>query len=361
MAESMATTMASGQQAVEVKIGDRLVGEAHPPLVIAEVGINHEGDVNKALQCVDAAVAAGAECIKFQCHITEAEMIPTDMTPGDISSEKLWDIIERCELTADEERRVQNYCAEKDILYLSTPFSREAADRLQAMDVPAFKIGSGECNNLPLVDHIGRFGKPVILSTGMNDPQTIAPSVEILRSHSCPMVLMHCTSLYPTPFAKVRLQAISELRDLFGVPVGFSDHSPGIHCSVASVALGACVIEKHFTISREWPGPDNPISIEPDELASLVSHANDVFLARGGSKTVLSEEQPVIDFAFASVVTIRPVSAGEEFSADNLWVKRPGTGGFHAREYQKLIGRVASRDIPADTALAPGDIVNAEV
>ena len=147
-------------------IAGRRVSSDHPPLVIAEVGINHEGDVNKAIQLVDAAADAGAELVKFQCHITEKEMVPTDMTPGEISKEKLWDIIKRCELSEDEERRVQAHCAKKGVIYLSTPFSREAADRLNAMGVPAFKIGSGECNNLPLLDHIATFGKPVVMSTG---------------------------------------------------------------------------------------------------------------------------------------------------------------------------------------------------
>ena len=150
-------------------IAGRKIGPDFPPFVIAEVGINHEGDITKALACVDAAADAGAEVIKFQCHITDAEMVPTDMTPGDISTDKLWDIIKRCELTPDEERQVQEHCQTKGLMYLSTPFSREAADRLNDMGVPAFKIGSGECNNLPLLEHIAKFGKPIILSTGMND------------------------------------------------------------------------------------------------------------------------------------------------------------------------------------------------
>src|ERR1019366_8985095 len=173
-----------------------MLGPSHPPLVIAEAGINHEGEFTKAIELVDAAADAGAEVIKFQCHITEKEMVPTDMTPGKISKEKLWDIIKRCELTEDEERGVQAHCQKRGILYLSTPFSREAADRLNDMAVPAFKIGSGECNNLPLLDHIARLGKPMILSTGMNDISSVKRSVEAIRSHGTPLALMHCTSLY---------------------------------------------------------------------------------------------------------------------------------------------------------------------
>jgi N-acetylneuraminate synthase len=198
----------------EFVLAGRNVGADHPPLVIAEVGINHEGDVNKALQLVDAAAAAGAELLKFQCHITEKEMVPTDMTPGKISREKLWDIIKRCELSETEERRVQGYCGEKGLIYLSTPFSREAADRLNAMNVAAFKIGSGECNNLPLLDHIARFGKPIIMSTGMNDLPSIKRSVDVLRDR-VPFALMHCTSMYPTPYDKVRLGGISDLMNAF--------------------------------------------------------------------------------------------------------------------------------------------------
>ena len=183
----------------EFAIGSRLVGPDHPPLVLVEVGINHEGSLERALQLVDAAGDAGAEVVKFQCHITEKEMVPTDMTPGEISTEKLWDIIKRCELTEDEERQVQAYCERKGVIYLSTPFSREAADRLNAMGVPAFKIGSGECNNFPLLDHIAAMGKPIILSTGMNDLTSIRKAVDTIAAHGVPLALLDCTSMYPTP------------------------------------------------------------------------------------------------------------------------------------------------------------------
>ena len=232
---------------IPFQIGDRLIGEEFPPFVMAEVGINHEGDFEKALQMVDAASVAGADCVKFQCHITEAEMIPTDMTPGKISEERLWDIIKRCELNEDEERQVQAYCEEKGILYLCTPFSREAVDRLEEMGVSAYKIGSGECNNLPLLDHVARKRKPVILSTGMNDIHSIRKSVNLLSEHGVQLALMHCTSLYPTPYDMVRLGAIRKLQEEFQLPVGLSDHSLGIYTSLGAVALGACILEKHFT------------------------------------------------------------------------------------------------------------------
>src|SRR5688572_24606395 len=339
------------------RIGSRDVGLDHPPLVIAEVGINHEGSFEKAISLVDAAVGAGAELVKFQCHITEKEMVPTDMTPGEISKEKLWDIIKRCELNADEERRVQKYCNEKSIIYLSTPFSREAADRLDAMGVPAFKIGSGECNNIPLLQHIAAKGKPMIVSTGMNDLDSVRKSVAAIKQFNVPLALMHCTSMYPTPYEKVRLGAIADLQAAFpGVPLGLSDHSLNIWTCLGAVALGACLLEKHFTISREWPGPDTGISIEPDELKDLIDGSRAIWRARGGSKTILAEEQPVIDFAYATVVTIAPVKAGDVFSRDNIWVKRPGVGKILAERFDDVIGRKATKSIAAEVHVNPEDV-----
>lgn len=338
-------------------IGARPVGPDHPPLVIAEVGINHEGSLDKAIAMVDAAADAGCEVVKFQCHITEKEMVPTDMTPGEISKEKLWDIIKRCELNEDEERRVQAYCRDKGVIYMSTPFSREAADRLNAMGVPAFKIGSGECNNTPLLDHIARMGKPMILSTGMNDLASIRRSVDTIRRHGVPLVLLHCTSMYPTPYEKVRLGAIDDLKRNFpDTPIGLSDHSLNIWTCLGAVALGACVLEKHFTISRSWPGPDTGISIEPNELHDLIVGSRAIWQARGGSKTILPDEQPVIDFAYATVVTIAPVKAGERFTRDNVWVKRPGTGKILAERLDDVIGRTAARDLPAEVHVSPEDV-----
>lgn len=340
----------------EFQIGTRLVGPDYPPFILAEVGINHEGDVKKALQMVDAAISAGAEAIKFQCHITEKEMIPTDMTPGDISNEKLWDIIKRCELTEDEERRVQSYCLEKEIIYLSTPFSREAADRLNDMNVSAFKIGSGECNNLPLLEHVANFGKPVILSTGMNNLSSVKRSVGILKGR-VPYALLHCTSMYPTPYPKVRLGAINQLQQEFtNVPIGLSDHSLGNWTSYGAVALGASIIEKHFTISRSWPGPDTGISIEPDELENLIKGSRAIWEARGGSKTIDCEEQAVIDFAYATVVSTQAIKRGDTLNESNVWVKRPGTGLISASQLKNVIGCRALRDIPVDQHISPNDL-----
>ena len=340
----------------EFQLGSRTIGEEHPPFVIAEVGINHEGELWKALACVDAAVAAGAECVKFQTHITEAEMIETDMRPGKISEERLWDIIKRCELSADKEREVKEYCESRGVMFFCTPFSREAADRLEKLDVVGFKIGSGECNNLPLLRHIARKGRPMVLSTGMNDLASVRRSVAAIQELGCPLMLMHCTSTYPSQPSEMRLGAITQLRSEFGLAVGLSDHSRGIYTALGAVALGACALEKHFTLTQKWPGPDVPFSIEPSDLEHLIKGSRAIWEARGGEKTVLANEQPVIDFAYASVVSIAPLRRGELFSDKNTWVKRPGNGPLRAADLESVIGRAASRDIPAGVQIQPSDL-----
>jgi sialic acid synthase SpsE len=340
----------------ELRIGERWIGAAHPPLVIAEIGINHEGDAAKARRMVDDAHAAGAECVKFQCHVIDDEMIPNSVIPGN-ASESIWDIMSRCALSEREDRCLKEYVESQGMLYLSTPFSRAAADRLEAMGVRAYKIGSGECNNYPLIRHVASFGKPVILSTGMNDLESIQPAVEILRQRSLPYALMHCTSMYPTPYANVRLGALNDLAGRFPDAVlGLSDHSIGNYTCLAAVALGARVLEKHFTSDKSWPGPDIPISIDPAELRDLVEGSRAVFAALGGRKSVLAEEQPTIDFAYACVVAIRDIAGGDTFSLENIWVKRPGTGAIRAASFEGLLGRVAARPIRKDAQLALEDL-----
>lgn len=340
----------------ELRIGDRQLTDGAPPLVIAEIGINHEGDVAKAKRMVDDAAAAGCECVKFQCHVVEDEMIRNDVVPAN-ALESIWDIVSRCALNEDDERALKRYVEEAGLLYLSTPFSRAAANRLEAMDVPAYKIGSGECNNYPLVRHIAGFGKPVILSTGMNDLDSIRPAVQILREAGVPYAVMHCTSMYPTPYSKVRLGAIADLREAFPeAVVGLSDHSIGNYTCIAAVALGARILEKHFTSDKTWPGPDVPISMDPAELRDLVQGAQAVFEALGGRKTILAEEQPTIDFAYACVVTIKDIRQGEPFSAANVWVKRPGTGEIKARDFDRVLGRTAARSLRANTQVRWEDV-----
>lgn len=346
----------SHAQTPEFEIAGRRIGRRHAPLVIAEIGINHEGHYDKAIRMVDDAVAAGAECVKFQSHVVDDEMIPNDVVPGN-TTETIWDIMVRCALSEEEERELKAYVESKGLIYLCTPFSRAAADRLEKMNVVAYKIGSGECNNYPLIEHIAAWRKPVLLSTGMNDIKSITPSVEILRQAGVPYALFHCTSIYPTPYAKVRLGALTELASAFPDAVlGLSDHSMGNYTCNAAVPLGASLLEKHFTSDLSWPGPDVPISIDPPQLKALVEGSRAIHQALGGHKTILPEEKPTIDFAYACVVTTAAIGAGEVASAHNVWVKRPGTGEIKAVDYERVLGRQLKRALPKNAQLRWDDL-----
>ena len=340
----------------EFYLGKRKIGPSEPPLVIAEIGINHEGDFDKAIQMVDDAYKAGCECAKFQSHVIDDEMIPNKVIPGN-AKESIWDIMSRCAMTEKQEREIKAYVESKGMIFLSTPFSRAAAVRLESMGVGAYKIGSGECNNYPLIKHIAAYGKPVILSTGMNSIETVAPSVNILRRMKVPFALMHCTSIYPTPYEKVRLGALAQLAKTFPDAVlGLSDHSMGNYTCFASVALGASILEKHFTSDKNWPGPDVSLSIDPEELKDLIIGSRAIYASLGGNKDILTQEQPTIDFAYACVVTIQPIKKGERLGKDNIWCKRPGTGEIKAKDYESLCGRVASRDLANNTQVSWKDL-----
>ena len=334
-----------------INIGGRIIGRDYEPFVIAEIGINHEGSLSKAKRMVDDAKKAGAECVKFQSHIIEDEMIENSVIPGN-AKESIWDIMKRCALTEAEEIELKKYVEGLGMIYLCTPFSRTAADRLQKMGVPAFKIGSGECNNYPLIEHVASFGKPVILSTGMNNIKSIKKSVFILEKYKVGYALLHCTSIYPTPYEKVRLNALADLKENFkNTIIGLSDHSIGNYTSFAAVSLGASIIEKHFTSDKNWVGPDISISITPLELSDLIKGCKAIHKALGGKKTILEEETPTIKFAYASVVAIKDIEKGEYFTKDNLWVKRPGTGEIRPDSYSKILGKKAKKDIKKDSQL----------
>jgi N-acetylneuraminate synthase len=342
----------------EFRIARRMVAPEHSPLVIPEIGINHNGDVGVALTMIDAAIGAGAEIVKFQSHVVEDEMShhADSVIPGN-ADVSIYEIMASAAITADEERRLKDYCDEKGVIFLCTPFSRKAADRLAMLNVDAFKIGSGECNNYPLVEHIAGFGKPVILSTGMNTIASIGRSVEILRRNRVAFGLLHCTNVYPTPPRLVRLGAMVEMQAAFpDAVIGLSDHTLNNATCVGAIALGASIVERHFTDTRDRNGPDIVCSMTPDELSQLINWSRDLHAARGGNKGPVPEEQPTIDFAYASVVTTQEVEAGAEFSKKNIWVKRPGTGEILAEHYSSILGRRARRRIASDEQLRWKDI-----
>ena len=340
----------------EFRIGSRTVGIHYEPLVVAEIGINHEGNFDKAKRMVDEAYAAGCECVKFQCHVIDDEMIPNDVVPANANA-TIWEIISRCALTEEEDRRLKRHVELLGMIYLSTPFGRAAADRLERLGVSAYKVGSGECNNYPLIEHIASKQRPVILSTGMNDLDSIAPAVDRLKAAGVPYALLHCTSMYPTPYEKVRLGALAELGRRFeGVVLGLSDHSLGNYTCFAAVALGASILEKHFTVDKLWPGPDVPISIDPNELRDLIAGTKAIHAALGGEKLVLTEELPTMAFAYACVVAIKDIQTGEHLTRENIWVKRPGTGEIKAADYESVLGRVVRHALRKDAQLAWADM-----
>jgi len=325
----------------ELIISGRKIGPQYPPFVIAEIGINHGGDYHKAVQMIDAAASAGCECIKFQCHVVEDEMVPNDVIPGN-ADESIWNIMSRCALTEDEEYRLKQYAESKNMIYLSTPFSRAAAIRLEKLHIPAFKIGSGECNNYPLIEHVAQYGKPVILSTGMNDIKKIKKATRIFKKYKTPFALMHCTSIYPTPYNKIHLGALKDLADTFpSIILGLSDHSRSIYPCLGAVALGASILERHFTSDKTLDGPDIDISMNPEELKSLIKGSLSIHQSLGGQKVIHQEEQATINFAYACVVAIQDIKEGERISDKNIWVKRPGTGEIKAEHYGELLGKTS--------------------
>jgi len=339
----------------EFNIGNRKIGYHHNPVVIAEIGINHQGSLEIAKKIVDAAVSAGVEIIKHQTHIVSEEMsyLAKKTIPGN-SQKSIYDIIDECSLNENDERELMLYTKSKGVIFISTPFSKAAADRLQSFDIPAFKIGSGECNNYPLIEYICSFGKPIILSTGMNNLKSVKKAVDIFRKKKIPFALLHTTNLYPTPPSLVRLGAMTELKQAFpDAIVGLSDHTTNNLSCLGAVALGASILERHFTDSMSRSGPDIVCSMNPKELAELIKSSIILKQERGGSKNNLIEEEQVTrDFAFATVVTTTHIKKDELFSKKNLWVKRPGIGQIKAENYESILGKRATREIGKDEHLS---------
>lgn len=341
-----------------IEINNRKIGSNFEPLVIAEIGINHNGNLKTAMEMVDAAYRAGIEVVKHQTHIIEDEMSKEarKVIPGnaDIS---IYDIMESCALNEKDEIILKEYVESKGMIFLSTPFSRAAADRLEKMGVCAYKIGSGEMNNFPLIKHIAQFGKPMIVSTGMNNIESVRKVVHILKSYNVQFALLHTTNLYPTPPKLVRLGAMQELmREFPDTVIGLSDHTINNNACKAAIALGASIVERHFTDRMDRKGPDIVCSMDEFSAKELVQSSKEIFKMRGGNKEACKEEKVTIDFAFATVVTIKDIKKGEKFTKENLWVKRPGTGEILAENFENILGKISKNDIKKDTHLRWDDI-----
>lgn len=344
----------------KIEIGGHVVGPGCPCFMIAEAGVNHNGNLGMALQLVDVAVRAGADAVKFQTF--RAECVVTKETPKAAyqkettgSDESQLQMLKKLELSPDGHRELQAYCGKRGILFLSSPFDEKSADFLEGLDIPAFKIPSGEITNLPFLGHVARKGKPMIVSTGMSSLEEVKSAVAIIHNTgNSGLILLHCVSAYPANAADANLMAMQTMATAFDVPVGYSDHTLGIEVALAAVALGACVIEKHFTLDRNLPGPDHRASLEPDELRILVNGVRTVEAALGhGRKEPAPCEADIAAVARKSIVTACDIPAGTIVTRDLIVMKSPGTG-LQPSMLGQIIGRIAAQDIPADTVITAG-------
>ncbi len=322
--------------------------------IIAEAGDNHNGSLELAYQLIDKAVEAGADCVKFQTFVTE-EVISKRAEKAEYqkaatgNEESQYEMVKKLELSFDNFCELQKYANDKGILFLSTPFDITSVDFLESIDVPYFKIPSGEITNLPYLIHIAKTGRKIILSTGMAEMAEIADCIHVLKENGAGEIsLLHCNTEYPTPMEDVNLKAMLTLKEEFGVRIGYSDHTQGIEIPIAAVALGAEIIEKHFTLDHNMEGPDHKASLEPDELKAMVQSIRNIEKAMGsGIKRASNSEKKNIEIARKSIVARKEIKKGEELTEENLAVKRPGSG-LSPMKWFDVVGTKAIRDFGED-------------
>lgn len=339
-----------------INISGRKIGDGQPVFIVAEAGVNHNGSMTLAKKMIDAAKAAGADAVKFQTF--KAEELATKRAPKAgyqkkrVKGKSHYEMLKELELSAEDFKQLSYYSSRKKIIFLSTPFDALSADLLDKIGMPAFKISSGEITNLPLLCRIAHFGKPIILSTGMASLSEVKNAVKAIFSlGNKKLILLHCTSSYPTRYEDVNLLAMKTLRKTFNVPVGYSDHTPGLETPVAAAALGAVVIEKHFTLDKKLEGPDHRASLSPEEFRKMVKTIRNIEKALGdGIKAPRKTEMAVQAVARKSIVALRNVSKGTQLSAEMLTIKRPGTG-ISPKYLNELTKRRAKTNIKRDQVI----------
>lgn len=340
-----------------IKISDRLIGPHQPCFIIAEAGVNHNGDPALARKLVDVAADAGADAVKFQTFRAE-RIVSADAPKAEYQlqttdkAESQLDMLRRLELPAEAHRELFECCRKRNILFLSTPFDEQSADFLEELGVAAFKIGSGDLTNLPFLTYVSGKGLPLIVSTGMSTLAEVEAAVEAIgAAGNRDVVLLQCVSNYPADAADVNLRAMQTMSAAFGVPVGYSDHTLGIEVAGAAVAMGACVIEKHFTLDRGLPGPDHRASLEPDEMKAMVAGIRKVESALGdGQKRPAASEANTAVVARKSLVAARDITAGTVLTEAMIAMRRPGTG-LPPALLKHVIGRTLRTDVGAGTVL----------
>ena len=330
-----------------IKIGKRIISKNSKPLIVAEIGINHFGSLKLAKKIVDCAKKTGAEAVKVQIHLPDEEMSEEakKIKPGN-SNVNIYEIIKRNSLSLREEKNLKNYIEKKKLIYIATPFSYKAAKWLNDNNIKIFKIGSGECNNIPFIKYVCSFKKPMIISTGMNNLDTVKKTVKIVKRHNIPHALLHCVNLYPVEHKYIRLNRLNKVIRIFkNSLIGYSDHSIGNTIPIAALALGAKIIEKHFVIEKNRKGPDVICSMDKTELKDLLAASIKIHEAFSSNKEIIPEEDKSRRFAFHSVVSKKDINKNDVLSWKNLTTKRPGTGDFPSYKIYRLIGKKTKKYI----------------
>jgi N,N'-diacetyllegionaminate synthase len=348
-------------QTDSVHIAGRDVGTGHSVFVIAEAGVNHNGEIGLALELIDIAADSGADAVKFQT--LNADLLVTTDSPkaayaAETTEEEMsnYEMIKGLELTEADHRTLQKHCGDRGVIFISTPFDEPAADFLETLDVPAYKTGSGEVNNIPYLKHVASKGKPVIFSTGMSTMEEVEQAVAVMEAQgNSDIIVLHCVSNYPANPADANLRAMETIRQRVGKPVGYSDHTMGTAVPLAAVAMGASLIEKHFTLDRSMEGPDHRASLEPDELKRMIEDIRTVESSLGdGVKRLMPSEQNTLDVARRSLVARRNLTVGEKLEAGSLVALRPGTG-IPPSELEAIVGRSLIKPVNAGALLTRND------
>jgi len=329
------------------KIANIEIGTNRNPIIIAEIGINHNGNLDQAIEIADSAIKSGAEILKHQTHMPDEEMSfeAQRAVPGN-SKQSIYKIIKKCSLSENDERKLMNYIKSKKKVFISTPFCKSAVDRLVSFDVPAFKIGSGEWNNLELIKYICKFKKPIIMSTGMSHLNELSKTINFINKKKIPLALLHCTNVYPTPLEKSRLNSITLMKKKFKKNIiGYSDHTIGLYASYAALSLGAKIIEKHYVDTHDRKGPDVSCSMDKFQLKELIKASKLISSSLPGKKEPIKEELVTMNFAFASVVSKTFIKKGSILNTKNICLKRPGNGDFLAGDFTRILGKIVNRDI----------------
>jgi len=340
-----------------ISIYKRKIGHKEKPYIIIEACVNHQGNINIAKKMIDTSKMLGADCIKFQHHIVDEEMIRSVPKSKNFKI-PLWKVIEKTNFTTEEHKFLKKYCENKKIHYLCTPFSIASANELNSIGIKAFKVGSGELTNQPFIYHLAKIGKPIILSTGMSVLSEIKESVKIIKKFSTPFALMHCVSSYPCKYNLMNLDFIKELMSLFKVPVGLSDHTPTFYNALGAVSLGASIIEKHFTFNKNLSGPDHKSSINKKELCHLIKGVHANYLARGNKKIIHKDEEEILSWARSSVVSKINLYKNDTLNTNNITTKRPSAKNeqIPAKLFNNILNKKINKNIKINQILKFSDL-----